>query len=144
MCEVVEARKKAENKGDNDIEDNECQFLARGFPSLPFVEEIKKHHSYNAERSPRGSGRCNTVGSKVPAHNEAKDTAADIDEEEPQGPNLLLHLPTQSQLEEHVESNVYDTGVQENWGDEAEPLVGLRLGIKSTANDWIWHGVEAA
>ena len=82
----------------------------------------------DSRRSDRG--RC-----KVATEHETEDAAAEVDQGQAERADGLLHVPAQGQLQQHVEADVDDAGVQEDGDDETEPLVRLRrvLGRRAVA-----------
>lgn len=97
------------------------------------IDQIEEYKSKHAKETARRASGSNSFGGEIPSENETKDTAAEVDDSEADATDGLLHFPAHGELQEHVEGNVYDAGVQEHGDDEPEPLIGILVVYASKA-----------
>lgn len=125
MSKVVQARQESQNKSDRHVEEDEKEILDRALPVLPGVEKIKKGQSNDAKDGAGSTHRRVAGWCVVSSHNIAKDSSTDVDQQESNRSNSPLHVLSDGELYQKVEENMDHTSVEEDGGDESEPLVWL-------------------
>ena len=58
MTEVVDTGQQTQNKGDDDVEDDEEKVFDGGRTFCPVVQKVKEEDGYYAEKSARRSTTC--------------------------------------------------------------------------------------
>ena len=124
--EVVQAGEQTQHERDDHIEGDEDEVLPGAAAVLPRVEQVEKRQRDDAEQRPRGTGGRDTRGGKVAAHDETEDAGAHVNQEEADRTNGALHVAAHGHLQQHVEADVDQTGVQEDGHNKPEPLVRFR------------------
>ena len=141
MSKVVQARQESQNKSDRHIEEDEKEILDRALPVLPGVEKIEKGQSNNAKDGTRSTHRRVAGWCVVSSHDIAKDSSTDIHQQESNRSNSPFHVLPDGELYQEVEEDMNHTSVEEDRGDESEPLVWLwalidvtvKLGVRDSS-----------
>lgn len=125
MSKVVQTGQESQNKSDRHIEEDEKEIFDRALPILPRVKKIEKSQSNDAKDSAGSTHRRVAGWRVVSSHDIAKNSSTDVDQQKSNRSNSPFHVLSDGELYQEVEENMNDTSVEEDGGDESEPLVWL-------------------